>query len=146
MSPGKRRPRQRAPAVAGEREPVRLGRATEAIVLLMLAQGRSYGYEIRRRLEEFAYEPADSDAGALYRLLRELEAGSYIASEWNVEGTGPARRYYSLTPTGHDRLQRDAERMATLTLRIEHFFTAYQALDVAPAIPDPAQRRVGTSS
>ncbi|HUZ76841.1 MAG TPA: PadR family transcriptional regulator [Chloroflexota bacterium] len=129
-----------------EREPVRLGRATEAIVLLMLAQGRSYGYEIRRRLEEFAYEPADSDAGALYRLLRELEGGSYIASEWNVEGTGPARRYYSLTPAGRERLQRDAERMATLQLRIEHFFTAYRALDDAQAMPESVHRRVGTST
>jgi hypothetical protein len=50
------------------REAVHFGRGAQSFVLLILAQGRSYGYGIRQRLEDdFDYLPA-ADPGALYRL------------------------------------------------------------------------------
>ena len=115
-------------ARADERGAVRFGRGAESVVLLILAQDRSYGYEIRRRLEEFGYEKADSDPGALYRLLRDLEASGCIVSEWDIAGTGPARRYYSLTDPGRQQLQRGARRMAALKQRAERFLAAYGTL------------------
>lgn len=104
----------------------RFGRAAEAFVLLILAQGRSYGYEIRGRLEEdFGYQRAAADAGAVYRLLRELEAGGFIESEWDIAETGPARRYYQLTDAGRAELRLDAERLRRQARRIERFFAMY---------------------
>ena len=50
------------------REPLSFGRGSAAFVLLILAEGPSYGYDIRRRLEEYGFERATSDPGALYRL------------------------------------------------------------------------------
>jgi PadR family transcriptional regulator, regulatory protein PadR len=113
-----------------EREPGRFGRYAEAFVLLVLAHGRSYGYEIRRRLEDLGYARVASDPGALYRLLRDLEAAGVIESEWDVTGTGPARRYYSLTDSGMGQLRRGAKRLNTLQHRIELFFESYKALDL----------------
>ena len=40
----------------------------------------------------------------IYRHLRELEAEGLVQSEWQTEGTGPARRIYHLTPEGDDAL------------------------------------------
>jgi PadR family transcriptional regulator, regulatory protein PadR len=106
----------------------RFGRAAVSFVLIVLAERPSYGYEIRRRLEEFGYQRATSDPGALYRLLRELEAAGSITSTWDVAGTGPARRYYTLTARGQDELQLAAAHMATVKRRAERFLDLYASL------------------
>ncbi|HLY67971.1 MAG TPA: PadR family transcriptional regulator [Chloroflexota bacterium] len=118
---------------AAPREAVQFGRAAEAFILLILAEGRSYGYQIRQRLqEEFDYQRA-ADAGALYRLLRDLEAAGLIASEWDIAETGPARRYYQLTPEGHTQLQLTADRLTRQAKRIERFFEVYETIKTQPA-------------
>lgn len=100
--------------------------------MLVLAQARSYGYDIRRRLEEFGYDKAEMDLAALYRLLRELEAEGLIISEWATAGAGPARRYYSLTAAGRDGLRRGKRDIARLQERIERFLAAYDELGLEP--------------
>jgi PadR family transcriptional regulator PadR len=108
------------------REAVQFGRGAQSFVLLILAQGRSYGYGIRQRLEdEFGYERS-ADPGALYRLLREMEAGTLIESTWDIAGTGPARRYYQLTEAGREALRTGAERLRRQAARIERFFEVYR--------------------
>ena len=111
----------------------RFGRAAVSFVLIVLAEQPSYGYEIRRRLEEFGYQRATSDPGALYRLLRELEAAGSISSTWDVAGTGPARRYYTLTERGRDELQSAAAHMRALKQRAERFLDLYASLQ-QPAV------------
>jgi len=111
----------------------RASRMVQSVVLLILNEGRSYGYEVRRRLRELGYDGAESDPGALYRLLRELEATGYIQSEWGIAESGPARRYYSLTEAGGEALVRAAERMVLLKERVERFLDAYAQQPVAHA-------------
>ena len=111
------------------REDRRFGRGAAAFVLLLLAQGPSYGYDIRRQLEAFAFARATSDPGALYRLLRDLEADGSISSEWSTAGTGPARRYYRLTEQGRAELAAAAERMTRLKWRAERFLETFAALE-----------------
>lgn len=106
-------------------ESFRFGRGAATFVLLIVAQGPSYGYEIRRSLEEFGYERVNSDPGALYRLLRDMESDGSIVSQWDVAGTGPARRYYSLSEQGQGDLKRGAERMEIVRRRAEQFLAAY---------------------
>ena len=126
-------------AAGEDRGGARFGKATQAIVLLILAQAKSYGYDIRRRLEDFGYERSESDPGALYRLLRELETDGFITSEWTTAGTGPARRYYSLTDAGRAQLQRGAKGMATLKRRAELFLDAFKDLGFELETPLPLQ-------
>jgi PadR family transcriptional regulator, regulatory protein PadR len=105
---------------------VQFGRGAQSFILLILAQGRSYGYGIRQRLEdEFGYEHA-ADPGALYRLLREMEAAALIESTWDIAETGPARRYYQLTEAGREALQAGAVRLRRQMKRIERFFAVYE--------------------
>jgi PadR family transcriptional regulator, regulatory protein PadR len=106
----------------------RFGRQAVSFVLLVLAQSPSYGYEIRRRLEDFGYQRATADPGALYRLLRDLEAAGSIASSWDVAGPGPARRYYTLTDQGRADLDQAADHMALVRRRAERFLTLYHEL------------------
>jgi DNA-binding PadR family transcriptional regulator len=107
---------------------VQFGRGAQSYILVILAHGRSYGYQIRQRLEdEFGYEKA-ADPGALYRLLREMEAAHFIESTWDIAETGPARRYYQLTEAGREQLRLGADRLQRQTKRIERFFQLYAEL------------------
>jgi len=82
-----------------------LYRFVEPVVLLLLKKkGRSYGYDLSGDLQEYALTDAEIERGALYRTLRQLEANGNVVSEWDVEGSGPARRVYKLTAKGERHL------------------------------------------
>ena len=125
-----------------------VGRATRAIALLILAQEKSYGYDIRRRLEEFGYERSEIDPGALYRLLHELAAEGFISSEWTAVDGGPPRRYYSLTEAGWAQLRKGARGMRRRRERADRFLAAYEELTAEEVLgetasPEPALRGRG---
>lgn len=82
-----------------------LYRFVEPVLLFLLKKkGRSYGYELANELREYALTDAEIEAAALYRTLRQLEQNGCLTSEWDVEGSGPARRVYALTPWGEEHL------------------------------------------
>jgi DNA-binding PadR family transcriptional regulator len=111
----------------------RFGRNAEPFILLVLHQGRSYGYEIRTRLEDFGFRRAAREPAVVYRLLRNLEAAGLIESEWDVAGTGPARRYYRLTEVGRAQLHHSAGHLERQARRIEKFFEAYRVTETESA-------------
>ena len=45
------------------------------------------------------------ELAALYRTLRQLEENGCVTSEWEAEGSGPARRVYALTARGEEHLE-----------------------------------------
>jgi DNA-binding PadR family transcriptional regulator len=78
-----------------------LYRFVEPVVLLLLKKkGRSYGYDLSGDLQEHALTDAEIERAALYRTLRRLEMNGNVASEWETDKGGPARRVYKLTPQG----------------------------------------------
>ena len=111
-----------------DRDAARVGRHSEPYVLLVLARGRSYGYEIRAQLEAFGFRRAAQEPGVVYRVLKRLEDGGLIASEWDTSGPGPARHYYQLTDAGREELAVAADQLARQARRIEMFFESYAAL------------------
>jgi DNA-binding PadR family transcriptional regulator len=56
-------------------------------------------------LRKHALTDAEIEVSALYRTLRQLERNDCVTSEWDVEGNGPARRIYKLTPRGKEHLE-----------------------------------------
>lgn len=83
-----------------------LYRFVEPVVLLLLKKkGRSYGYDLSGDLKEHALTDAEIERAALYRTLRQLELNGKVASEWETEGSGPARRVYRLTANGEKHLE-----------------------------------------
>jgi len=82
-----------------------LYRFVEPVLLFLLRKkGRSYGYELAADLRENALTDASIEAAALYKTLRQLEQNGCVTSEWDVTGTGPAKRVYCLTPYGEEHL------------------------------------------
>jgi PadR family transcriptional regulator, regulatory protein PadR len=83
-----------------------LYRFVEPVVLFLLQRkGRSHGYELAADLRKYALTDAEIEVSALYRTLRQLERNDCVTSEWEVEGSGPARRRYALTPRGEEHLR-----------------------------------------
>jgi poly-beta-hydroxybutyrate-responsive repressor len=83
-----------------------LYRFVEPVVLLLLKKkGHSYGYDLAGDLQEHALTDAEIERGALYRTLRQLEMNGNVASEWDTETGGPARRVYRLTAAGEQHLE-----------------------------------------
>jgi len=85
----------------------RFGKAERYIqpsLMLGLKIKPSYGYELINNIHEFGFVQGQAPPGMIYRHLRGLESDGLVQSEWQTEGTGPARRMYRLTPEGNEAL------------------------------------------
>jgi PadR family transcriptional regulator PadR len=91
-------------------------------LLLLLRDGPSYGYVLRRELGARGLEVEPS---ALYRSLRELESDGLIASSWMQPGPGPRARVYTVTTAGLHSLERLAAGIDRARRAQEAFLSAY---------------------
>jgi PadR family transcriptional regulator PadR len=99
-----------------------LYRFVEPVVLLLLKQkGRSYGYDLSAEVQKHALTDAAIEGAALYRTLRQLEANANVASEWDTEKGGPARRVYRLTAKGRQHLQEWATVLEHVSMSMSRF-------------------------
>lgn len=111
-----------------------LYRFVEPVVLLLLKKkGRSYGYDLSRDLQDHALTDAEIERAALYRTLRNLEKNGNVISDWEVEGAGPARRVYRLTPEGERHLQEWATVLDHVSKSMARFVRQANTLDARRA-------------
>jgi PadR family transcriptional regulator PadR len=84
-----------------------LNAGTSALVLLTLL-GRSskpmYGYEITKLFGGAGGSPTMMKQGALYPVLRSLEAKGLLTSSVKPSASGPPRKYYRITTEGRTAL------------------------------------------
>jgi DNA-binding PadR family transcriptional regulator len=100
----------------------KLYRFVEPVLLYLLKQkGRAYGYELVGELNEHSLTDSTIERGAVYRTLRTLEVNGNVVSDWDVSGTGPARRQYRLTTSGEIHLEEWAEVLGNLSRSMAHF-------------------------
>ena len=67
-------------------------------MLAVIARGETYGYEILSTLESAGFDGV-GDA-SVYGTLRRLEQAGHLESRLVASDSGPARKYYSVTPSG----------------------------------------------
>jgi len=100
----------------------KLYRFVEPLLLYLLKKKQSaYGYELVSELNEHTLTDSTIERGAVYRTLRNLEENGNVISDWDVSGSGPARRQYRLTPDGEVHLEEWAEVMGKLSRSMAHF-------------------------
>lgn len=73
---------------------------TSTIILNVLRQGDSYGYEIYKKIIELSGNQYELKEATLYTALRRLEQDGYILSYWGDETQGGRRKYYRITTKG----------------------------------------------
>lgn len=76
------------------------------LVLSVLAQGESYGYEIIKRVREASGAEIQWTDGMLYPVLHRLERQGLIESEWRSAENRRRRKYYRMRKKGMTALQR----------------------------------------
>ena len=74
------------------------------LVLAILADGETYGYEILQRVTAASGGELEWTDGMLYPLLHRLERHGHVTSQWRVPAGGRRRKYYRLTASGRDAL------------------------------------------
>ncbi len=72
------------------------------LLLHLLAERESYGYEVVQRLHEIGL--TDVLEGTVYPALARLERENRLTSRLVASNSGPARKYYRPTPLGHEAL------------------------------------------
>ncbi len=87
----------------------------------LLRKGSAHGYELAAAVQEHQLTDSDVDRGGLYRTLRSLEQTGHVTSAWDVSGAGPARRVYSLTPSGVAHLREWIEVLTRMQGALSNF-------------------------
>ena len=99
-----------------------LYRFVEPVLLFLLRRkGRAHGYELATDVRQHALTDAEIEVSALYRTLRQLERNGCVTSAWDVEGSGPARRLYELTPRGREHLEEWLTVLAHMSQSMSRF-------------------------
>ena len=90
------------PIAEREAPPPSLSRELVAAwLLLLLNRSASYGYELRRALDDHDVHP---DPATVYRVLRKLDRAQWLESRWMNPAAGPRRRLYRVTGKGRRNL------------------------------------------
>jgi PadR family transcriptional regulator PadR len=79
-------------------------------MLLVLHQRPAYAFEMNALIQQLSQGTISADDNSLYRALSRFEDMGLVASQLQPSPSGPARRYYALTPTGRQLLRRFIER------------------------------------
>jgi PadR family transcriptional regulator PadR len=104
------------------------------LLLHLLAEQESYGYELVKRLRDVGL--TDVLEGTVYPALSRLEREGRITSRLIPSSAGPARKYYRPTPDGYSALTDGTGRWQLLTDAVSRQLTR----------PVPATPREGTPS
>jgi PadR family transcriptional regulator, regulatory protein PadR len=83
------------------------------LLVRLLAEQESYGYEVVQRLR--AVGLPDINEGSVYPALSRLERERRIESHLVASHSGPARKYYRPTPQGHEFLSEGTASWLALT-------------------------------
>ena len=78
----------------------------ELIVLHLLERGEAYGYEIVSKLTAETNGSLEVTDGTLYPVLYRLERAGYVEIRWETPERGVPRKYYRLTDSGREELER----------------------------------------
>ncbi len=99
------------------------------LVLAMLGERESYGYELVGRLAEAGLTGIAT--GTVYPVLSRLERDGLIASRLVASPSGPARKYYRPTSSGNAGLRASTAEWDDLVAVVRRVLSA----DLAPTDP-----------
>ncbi|WP_149275092.1 PadR family transcriptional regulator [Pareuzebyella sediminis] len=91
-----------------------IGASSIPIILSILSQKESYGYEIIQSVKEISSGRIEYGDGTLYPVLHKLEKKGLIESYWKVGETGRKRKYYKISKKGKKELSQEKENWTAI--------------------------------
>jgi PadR family transcriptional regulator, regulatory protein PadR len=95
----------------------------QPVILVLLREWNSYGYEMMERMAEFGFEAVNP--GTWYRILKHMEKNGAVKSAWDTSEGGPARRVYSITDVGEAYLDFWAKSLEQYQRDVDAFLGLY---------------------
>jgi len=95
----------------------------QPVILVLLREWNSYGYEMMERMAEFGFEAMNP--GTMYRTLRNMEKNGAVKSAWDTSKGGPPRRVYSITDVGEAYLDFWVKSLEQYQRNVDTFFRLY---------------------
>jgi PadR family transcriptional regulator, regulatory protein PadR len=90
----------------------------DLLILKTLALEPMHGWGIAQRIQQVSKEVLQVQQGSLYPALYRLERKGLIQAEWGASDNNRRAKYYSLTKTGREQLDREIADWDTLTSAI----------------------------
>ena len=97
------------------------------LVLAILDEGESYGYAIRKRIDELSGGEMEWTDGMLYPLLHRLDRLGYVEARWDSPQGGRRRRYYRITPRGRNALSEQRRQWEVVSGALQNAWQSLQA-------------------
>src|SRR5580658_3713219 len=88
----------------------------DLLILKTLALEPMHGWGVAQRIQQVSCEALQVQQGSLYPALYRLERKKCIRDEWAASENNRRAKYYSLTKTGHQQLEKemaDWERLSS---------------------------------
>lgn len=82
----------------------------DLLILKAVSLGPLHGYGVLLRIQQISGAELVIQQGSLYPALYRLEHQGVITSEWGESDNNRKAKYYSLTATGHERLEAETEK------------------------------------
>lgn len=82
-----------------------VGASAMAIILSVLQNTDSYGYELLQRIKEFTNGKVVWQEASMYPLLKKMENEGLIKSYWKMNENERPRKYYTLLDGGRKQLE-----------------------------------------
>ena len=95
-------------------------------ILMGLYSKPSYGYELIQNIQRFGFVEGHAPPGMIYRHLRQMEEDGLVSSEWDTDGTGPAKRMYQITTDGEEILASWVDYMERQANDLMEFIKVYR--------------------
>lgn len=94
----------------------------DTMILFLLLQNPSYGYEISKQIKELSAEKYIIKETTLYSAFTRMEKNGYVKS-FSAEGagTGKRRTYYQITDRGRQYYREKCEEWNLTKEVVEHF-------------------------
>lgn len=100
----------------------------DPIILSILYDGDSYGYDLAREAKKRSNEEFELKEGTLYLAFKRLEKNGYVTGYWQ-EGTGVKRKYYHLTASGKAYLLEKKREWGFIKKLMDNFYKGVEEND-----------------
>ena len=103
--------------------------STKPLILSILSSGEIYGYQIIQNVIEISGGILEWSEGMLYPVLHRLEKENLIQSQWKISENGRRRKYYRLTESGKNELEKERKQWMSVHKALSKFWEPSPVFD-----------------
>jgi PadR family transcriptional regulator, regulatory protein PadR len=100
-----------------------IGATAPSMVLAILKEGDSYGYEIVHKMKEMTEGKLKWQEATIYPILKQLENDGLITSYWKTDPGIRARKYFAIQEKGINKLYENKKEWNLAQLIFEKFWS-----------------------